>query len=70
MNNQEAFDMAVLHLLNQAHGAACPRVSKWQYRGTKGGKSGLGALIPDRLYSNSMEGENHPPGARRHRSRS
>jgi hypothetical protein len=56
MNNQEAFDIAVLHLLNQAHGCMSSS-GKGQYRGTKGGKSGLGALIPDRLYSNSMEGK-------------
>src|SRR5882757_207798 len=56
MNNQEAFDIAVLHLLNQAHGCMSSG-GTGQYRGTKGGKSGLGALIPDRLYSSSMEGK-------------
>jgi len=56
MNNQEAFDIAVLHLLNQADGCMSSS-GKGQYRGTKGGKSALGALIPDRLYSNTMEGK-------------
>jgi len=56
MKNQEAFDIAVLHLLNQAHGCMSS-MGKGQYRGSKGGKSALGALIPDRLYSNSMEGK-------------
>lgn len=56
MNNQEAFDIAVLHLLNQAYGCMSSS-GKGQFRGTKGGKSGLGALIPDHLYSSSMEGK-------------
>ena len=57
MNNQEAFDIAVLHLLNQAHGCMSSS-GRGQYRGTRGGKSALGALIPDHLYSSSMEGKN------------
>jgi hypothetical protein len=56
MNNQEAFDTAVLHLLNQAHGCVSSG-GKTQYRGSHGGKSAIGALIPDRLYWNSMEGK-------------
>jgi len=56
MNNQEAFDIAVLHLLNQAHGCMSSS-GRGQFRGTKGGKSGLGALIPDHLYSSAMEGK-------------
>ena len=56
MNNQEAFDTAVLHLLNQAHGCVSSS-GKGQYRGSRGGKNAIGALIPDRLYWNSMEGK-------------
>jgi hypothetical protein len=56
MNNQEAFDTAVLHLLNQAYGCVSSS-GKGQLRGTRGGKSAIGALIPDRLYWNSMEGK-------------
>jgi len=56
MNNQEAFDIAVLHLLNQAHGCMSSS-GRGQYRGTRGGKNAIGALIPDRLYWNSMEGK-------------
>jgi hypothetical protein len=56
MNNQEAFDTAILHLLNQAYGCVSSS-GKSQYRGTHGGKNAIGALIPDRLYSNSMEGK-------------
>jgi hypothetical protein len=56
MNNQEAFDIAVLHLLNQAHGCMSSG-GRGQYRGTRGGKNAVGALIPDHLYSNSLEGK-------------
>jgi hypothetical protein len=56
MNNQDAFDIAVLHLLNQAHGCMSSS-GKGQYRGSRGGKSAIGALIPERLYWNSMEGK-------------
>ncbi|HWM64958.1 MAG TPA: hypothetical protein VNO35_00110 [Steroidobacteraceae bacterium] len=56
MNNQEAFDIAVLHLLNQAHGCVSSS-GRGQYRGTRGGKNAIGALIPDHLYSDSMEGK-------------
>jgi hypothetical protein len=56
MTNQEAFDTAVLHLLNQAYGCVSSS-GKSQYRGTNGGKNAIGALIPDELYSSSMEGK-------------
>ena len=56
MNNQDAFDIALLHLLNQAH--SCVSSSgRSQLRSPRGGKSAIGALIPDRLYWNSMEGK-------------
>jgi hypothetical protein len=56
MNNQQAFDSALLHLLNQGH----PCVSssgRVQLRSLRGGKSAIGALLPDRLYDASMEGK-------------
>ncbi len=56
MNNQQAFDSALLHLLNQGH----PCVSssgRVQLRSLRGGKSAIGALLPDRLYDTSMEGK-------------
>lgn len=55
LTNQAAFDIAVLHLLNQGH--CCFNASrKSKYRGSRG-KSAIGALIPDRLYVTSMEGK-------------
>jgi hypothetical protein len=56
LNNQSAFDSAVLHLLNQGH-RCVSSAGRAQLRGPRGGKSAIGALIPDRLYSNSMEGK-------------
>jgi hypothetical protein len=59
MNNQEAFDIAVLHLLNQAQ--RCVNSSgQSQYRGSRGCKNAVGALIPDHLYWNSMDGKTVP----------
>ena len=59
MNNQEAFDIAVLHLLNQ--GQRCVNSSgQSQYRGARGCKNAVGALIPDHLYWNSMDGKTVP----------
>lgn len=59
MNNQDAFDIAVLHLLNQGH-RCVSSAGQSQLRGTRGGKSALGGLIPDRLYWKSMEGKTVP----------
>jgi hypothetical protein len=56
MNNQGAFDIALLHLLTQGH-RAVSAFGRSQLRSPRGGKSGIGALIPDRLYSKSMEGK-------------
>jgi hypothetical protein len=54
LTNQEAFDIAVLHLLNQ--GQRCFNASGMsRYRGTRG-KNAIGALIPDELYTPAMEG--------------
>jgi hypothetical protein len=56
MNNQGAFDTALLHLLIQGHRSVSSSGHS-QLRGSGGGKSAIGALIPDRLYGNSMEGK-------------
>ena len=54
LTNQDAFDGAMLHLLNQGH--SCVTASgQARYRGPRG-KSAIGALIPDELYVTSMEG--------------
>jgi hypothetical protein len=56
LTNQEAFDDAMLNLLNQGH--SCVSASgRARYRGPRG-KSAIGALIPDELYVTSMEGKN------------
>ena len=55
LTNQDAFDRAMLHLLNQGH--SCVTASgQARYRGPRG-KSVIGALIPDELYVPSMEGK-------------
>jgi hypothetical protein len=54
LTNQDAFDGAMLHLINQGH--SCVSASgQARYRGPRG-KSAIGALIPDELYVTSMEG--------------
>jgi hypothetical protein len=55
LTNQDAFDGAMLHLLNQGH--SCVSASGHaRYRGPRG-KSAIGALIPDEIYMTSMEGK-------------
>jgi hypothetical protein len=55
LTNQDAFDGAMLSLLNQGH--SCVSSSgQARYRGPRG-KSAIGALIPDELYVTSMEGK-------------
>ncbi len=56
MNDQGAFDTALLHLLIQGHRSVSSS-GRSLLRGPQGGKSAIGALIPDRLYGNSMEGK-------------
>jgi hypothetical protein len=56
MNNQGAFDTALLHLLNQGH-RCVSAFGRSQLRAPQGGKNAIGALIPDRLYQKSMEGK-------------
>jgi hypothetical protein len=53
--NQDAFDRAILHLLNQGH-SCLSSSGQARYRGPRG-KSAIGALIPDELYVSSMEGK-------------
>jgi hypothetical protein len=55
LTNQDAFDGAMLNLLNQGH--SCVSASgQARYRGPRG-KSAVGALIPDQMYLTSMEGK-------------
>lgn len=55
LTNQDAFDGAILYLLNQGH--SCVSASgQARYRGPRG-KSAIGALIPDESYVSSMEGK-------------
>jgi len=56
MNNQGAFDAALLHLLNQGH-RSVNSSGRSQLRALRGGKNAIGALIPDQLYSKAMEGK-------------
>ena len=56
MNNQGAFDVALLHLLNQGHRSVSAS-GRSQLRALRGGKNAIGALIPDPLYTKSMEGK-------------
>jgi hypothetical protein len=55
LTNQDAFDVAILHLLNQGH-SCLSSSGQARYRG-RHGKSAIGALIPDSLYVASMEGK-------------
>jgi hypothetical protein len=55
LTNQDAFDGAMVHLINQGH--SCVSASgQARYRGPRG-KSAIGALIPDELYVTTMEGK-------------
>ena len=56
MNNQGAFDTALLHLLNQGHRSVSAS-GRSLLRAAQGGKNAIGALIPDHLYRKSMEGK-------------
>jgi hypothetical protein len=53
LTNQDAFDIAVLHLLNQGNGCF-NATGQSRHRGPRG-KSAVGALIPDHVYAISME---------------
>jgi hypothetical protein len=54
LTNQDAFDVSMLHLLNQGH-SSLSASGQARYRGPRG-KSAIGALIPGELYVSSMEG--------------
>ncbi len=54
MNNQGAFDTALLHLLNQGHRSVSSS-GQSRLRSLRG-KSAIGALIPDDLYAKSLDG--------------
>ena len=56
MNNQGAFDTALLHLLIQGHGSLSSS-GRSQLRGPQGVKSANGALKPDGLNAHSKEGK-------------
>jgi hypothetical protein len=56
MNNQGAFDIALLHLLNQGHRSVSSS-GRSQLRASQGEKSSIGALIPDEIYAKWMEGK-------------
>jgi hypothetical protein len=56
LTNQDAFDAAMLTLLNQGH-SCVSATGRPRYRGPRG-KSAIGALIPDELYVATMEGKN------------
>lgn len=56
LTNQEAFDGAMLNLLNQGHSCVSAG-GRARYRG-RHGKSAVGALIPDEIFMASMEGKN------------
>jgi len=55
LTNQDAFDGAILNLLNQGHSCVSAG-GQARYRGPRG-KSAIGAVIPDELYLPSMEGK-------------
>jgi hypothetical protein len=55
LTNQDAFDGAMLSLLNQGHSSATAS-GQARYHGPRG-KSAIGALIPEALYVASMEGK-------------
>lgn len=56
IDNQGAFDTALLHLLIQGHRSVSAS-GRSQLRGSVGSRSAIGALIPDHLYGTSMEGK-------------
>lgn len=57
MNNQEAFDLMVAHLIAQGKPAVSP-YGHCVYRGPDGTKCAVGILIPDDVYHPDMEGDN------------
>jgi hypothetical protein len=58
MNTQEAFTAIVEHLRKQGCRSQQEDDAACLYRGPKGLRCAVGALIPDELYEESMEGIN------------
>lgn len=56
MNNQQAFNQMVEHLRKQKKRSYEESISTCLYRGPNGLKCAIGALIPDELYREEMEG--------------
>ena len=57
MNNQQAFDTMVQHLRKQRRRSKSTNEASCLYRGPGGLKCAIGALIPDELYDERMEGK-------------
>lgn len=55
MNQQETFDTIVNHLRAQGRPARLQGASFCMYRAPDGTKCAAGVMIPDKLYSHSME---------------
>lgn len=54
--NQKAFNKVAHHLLKQGcKSLSIGTATRCMYRGANGTRCAIGALIPDRLYSQSME---------------
>lgn len=56
MTKQEAFDAVCIHAANMDEKSENRDRTACAYRGTDGRKCFVGALIPDGMYSKSMEG--------------
>lgn len=55
---EEAFKKSVDHMIAQGEPASDANGDRCLYRGPNGLKCAVGALIPDELYKDSMEGSN------------
>ena len=54
MNNQEAFEISVKHMLSTSTPSLGP-LNQCRYRGPSGQKCAIGVLIPDEQYHEEME---------------
>jgi hypothetical protein len=57
MNNQQAFDTMVQHLRKQGQRSRERDSTTCAYRGADGLKCAVGALIPDEIYNEEIEGK-------------
>lgn len=55
MNNQQAFNIMVQHLIKQGKPAYDPKTMSCFYRGPEGTMCAVGPLIPDDVYRPDME---------------